>query len=307
MKLRHLISAKDIFDRPFIEELFKEAAEMEKRVERGVLIKDCEGKILAALFYEPSTRTRLSFESAMQRVGGSVISAENAADYSSAKKGETLEDTARMVSSYADVIVIRHPEPGSAARLASVAHVPVINGGDGSGEHPTQALLDLYTIQKELGRIDTTTIAFVGDLRYGRTVHSLLHLLPLFRAVQVLLVSSPELRLPEEYRTALQKHNVAFEESSDLLSAVQKSDVLFVTRIQKERFPSEEEYKKLKGSYTIDDRTLAALKKTAIIMHPLPRVDEIAREVDKDPRAAYFREAKNGVFVRMALIRSILT
>ena len=138
-------------------------------------------------------------------------------------------------------------------------------------------------------------------------MHSLLHLLPLFRAVQVLLVSSPELRLPEEYRTALQKHNVAFEESSDLLSAVQKSDVLFVTRIQKERFPSEEEYKKLKGSYTIDDRTLAALKKTAIIMHPLPRVDEIAREVDKDPRAAYFREAKNGVFIRMALIRSILT
>lgn len=304
--MKHILSAKQFADRPLLEELFRTAAGMEKRDAEGKLSAECAGKIAATIFYEPSTRTRFSFETAMYKLGGNVISAESASEFSSAKKGETLEDTARVVGGYVNAIVVRHPEAGAAERMASTSPVPVVNAGDGSKEHPTQALLDLYTIQKELGRLDDLVITFIGDLKYSRTVHSTVYLLPLFRNVRVYCVTPPQLRLPEEYVAYLKGHNVPIEESPSVKAVAGKTDVLSITRVQKERFPSEAEYNKLKDSYTIDSTVLSVLKKEAIIMHPLPRVNEIAKEVDDDVRAAYFRQTKNGVYVRMALLRSVL-
>ncbi len=304
--MKHILSAKQFLDRPLLEELFRTAGEMEGRDKEGKLSAECAGKIAATIFYEPSTRTRFSFETAMYKLGGNVISAESAGEFSSAKKGETLEDTAHVVGGYANVIIVRHPEAGAAERMASTSPVPVINAGDGSKEHPTQALLDLYTIQKELGRLDDLVITFVGDLRYSRTVHSTAFLLPLFRNVRVYCVTPPQLRLPDEYVAYLKEHNIPLEESADIKTIAGKTDVLSVTRVQKERFQSEAEYNKVKDSYTIDSGVLRVLKKEAIIVHPLPRVNEIAKEVDDDVRAAYFRQTKNGVYVRMALLRSVL-
>ncbi|RJP43639.1 aspartate carbamoyltransferase [Candidatus Parcubacteria bacterium] len=306
MKLEHLISTKQFRFREELREIFETAGEMEKREKSGKFPPDCSGKILATVFYEPSTRTRFSFETAMYKLGGNVITSENAAEFSSAKKGESLEDSMRVISGYADAIVLRHPEEGSALRASKSARVPLINAGDGSGEHPTQALLDLYTAEKELARLDDISIAFVGDLKYSRTIHSTLYLLPLYRNIRVCLVSPPQLKLPEEYEEYLREKNIPFEEVATAEEAAGRADILSVTRIQQERFASREEYERLKGSYVINKKVLDRMKKDSIIMHPLPRVSEIAPEVDEDARAAYFRQTKNGVYVRMALLKMML-
>jgi aspartate carbamoyltransferase catalytic subunit len=264
------------------------------------------GLILATIFYEPSTRTRLSFESAMMRLGGQVISTENAREFSSAIKGETIEDTVRIVESYADAIVIRHYEQGAARRAAAVSSMPIINGGDGPGEHPTQALLDLYTIRHELGRIDGIKIALVGDLRFGRTARSLSLLFRLTSGAELIFVSPPEVPMGADIRAALDEAGVRHREETDLAKVLPEVDVVYQTRIQKERFATPEEYAAAKGVYILDQPAFDALQPDAIVMHPLPRVDEIATAVDRDPRAAYFRQAKNGVYIRMALLASVL-
>lgn len=301
----NVISIKQFLDRDKLADLFALAAELQDQDAKGKVEPALDGKILAAVFYEPSTRTRFSFETAMLKLGGEVVSTESAGHFSSATKGETLSDTIRIISGYADAIVLRHPEKGAAAIAAEVSAVPVINAGDGPGEHPTQALLDLYTIQKELGKVDGIEVALVGDLKYGRTVHSLLPLLSLYKGVTIRLVSPAALALPEADKEELRKNNIAFEETADLAEAAKTADVIYMTRIQKERFGDASEYERLKDSYILGLDTLALMKGKAIIMHPLPRINEIAPEVDADPRAAYFRQAKNGLYVRMALLRSI--
>ena len=301
--VRHVVEVSQ-FDRAAVERLFGLADRMRElsRFERPLA-----GRILATLFYEPSTRTRLSFESAMIRLGGHVISTENAREFSSAIKGETIEDTVRIVESYADAIVIRHYEQGAASRAASVSSVPIINGGDGPGEHPTQALLDLYTIRHELGRIDGVKIALVGDLRFGRTARSLSLLFRLTTGAELVFVSPPEVPMGADIRAALDKEGVAYREETDLTNVLPEVDVVYQTRIQKERFATHEAYAAVKGIYILDESAVALMKPNAIVMHPLPRVDEISPAVDADPRAAYFRQAQNGVFIRMALLDSLLS
>jgi aspartate carbamoyltransferase catalytic subunit len=261
--------------------------------------------VLATLFYEPSTRTRLSFESAMVRLGGKVISVAEARTSSSAAKGETLADTARTVAAYADVIVIRHPALGSARELADASPVPVINAGDGAGEHPTQALLDLYTIERERGRLDGLRIGLVGDLKNGRTVHSLAQALAHWN-ISFMFVAPQALRMPPDITEKLRARDVEVEETADLLAAAQACDVLYITRIQRERFEDADEYARLKGSYVVDRRLIEQARPGISIMHPLPRVDEIASDVDALPNAAYFRQVANGVCVRMALLAMML-
>ena len=282
------------------------------RTVEGVLVtgrplKILEGKLLATLFYEPSTRTRLSFESAMQRLGGSVLSVAEAKTSSSAAKGETLFDMGRMIESYADVAVIRSPVVGSARELADGASIPVINGGDGIGEHPTQALLDLYTIERETGSLDGLHIALVGDLKNGRTVHSLSKALSRFD-VSMTFVAPDALRMPDDVMSWLSRNgnSARVSESNDLAATLRQVDVAYVTRIQKERFADLSEYEALKGAYVVDRKLVEASKKDIRIMHPLPRVDEIATDVDDLPNAAYFRQARNGVYVRMALLALVL-
>jgi aspartate carbamoyltransferase catalytic subunit len=298
--LYHVLGAKQ-FDRAELERLFKLANEMEGVVAAGG-DRRLAGKIMTTLFFEASTRTRLSFESAMHRLGGSVIGTENAAQFSSAIKGETLEDTIRIVTGYSDVIVMRHTEIGAAKRAAAVAGVPVINAGDGAGEHPTQALLDAYTINKEIGGLDGLKIAMVGDLTYGRTVHSLSYMLANYRDVKVYYIAPDNVRIPKYVTDYLDEKGISYEETSDLDSIAGVVDVVYQTRIQKERFPSLEEYEKAAGRYIIDGEFMSRLRKDAIVLHPLPRAGEIAEEVDADPRAAYFRQAVNGLYIRMALI-----
>jgi len=261
---------------------------------------------MAAVFYEPSTRTRFSFESAMKKLGGDVITTESAGHFSSAIKGESLSDSIRIISGYADVIVLRHPRRGSAKLASQVSSVPVINAGDGTGEHPTQALLDIYTIEKELGRLDNISVAMVGDLLNGRTIHSLLILLSLYENIRFYFVAPSQLALPDEYQQYLKKKRIEFMEVQDIHEVLDKVDVLYMTRVQKERFKSDYDYQQLKNAYILDTSTLKRLKNTAIIMHPLPRVSEISLEVDMDKRAAYFRQAKNGLYIRMALLQMIL-
>lgn len=302
----HILSTKQFLDQDELDKLFAEAKVLEEQDATGSVPQSLAGKILAAVFYEPSTRTRFSFEAAMLKLGGQVITTESAAHFSSAVKGETLSDSIKIVSGYADVIVLRHPEQGSAETAAAVATVPLINAGDGGGEHPTQALLDIYTIHKELGRVDGLTVALAGDLKHGRTIHSLLNLLAMYKGAKIVLISPEELALPEEYKQVLREKSVAFEETADVATVAKTADVFYVTRIQKERFSDPEEYERLKGSYVINSEILALMKDKAIIMHPLPRVNEITPEVDADPRAAYFRQAKNGLYVRMALLRKVL-
>ncbi len=306
MRLSHIISTSQFLDTRVLEKIFQVADEMETKEKRGTRDDPLRGKILATLFYEPSTRTRLSFESAMQKLGGSVISTENASQFSSATKGETLEDTIRVIAGYADAIVLRHPEEGTAERASRVSTIPVINAGDGAGEHPTQALLDLYTIKKECGKIEGLTIGLLGDLRYGRTIHSLIPLLALYSPLTLILVSPPSLRLPRSLREILSEKNVSFKETARLDEVIQEVDVLYVTRIQKERFSLQKEYEKVKNSYVVGKGMVSEMKQDARILHPLPRVNEIDQEIDSDPRAAYFRQAKNGLFVRMALLTLIL-
>jgi aspartate carbamoyltransferase catalytic subunit len=302
MKLKHVIESEQ-FSREDLDYLFKLANKMERLSQIETVLKN---KILITLFYEPSTRTRLSFEAAMIKLGGSVISTENAASFSSAAKGETLEDTIRVVNGYGDVIVIRHPENGAAKKASLVSQIPVINAGDGTGQHPTQSLIDLYTISKELGQIDDISIAMVGDLANGRTTRSLAYLLAKYRNIRIIFVAPPNVRMKDDIKEYLSRHNVKFEESDNLEDTVSRVNVVYQTRIQRERFSSIEEYEKTKGIYIIDRKILDLLSDKSIIMHPLPRVDEIKYEVDSDPRAAYFRQAHNGLFIRMALLSIVL-
>jgi aspartate carbamoyltransferase catalytic subunit len=302
VRLRHVVEVGQ-FDRPLVEHIFDRADQMRSipRAERPL-----DGRILATLFYEPSTRTRLSFESAMMRLGGHVISTENAREFSSAIKGETVEDTVRIVAGYADAIVIRHFEQGAAARAASVATVPIINGGDGPGEHPTQALLDLYTIKHELGRIDNLKVALVGDLRFGRAARSLALLFRLTTETELVFVSPSNVPMGDDVRDALSDRGIRFRDEKDLLAVLPEVDVIYQTRIQRERFDSTSEYEAAHGVYVIGQEAMGNMRPGAILVHPLPRVDEIAPEVDQDPRAAYFRQAHNGVFIRMALLDLLL-
>jgi aspartate carbamoyltransferase catalytic subunit len=305
VRLHHVVAAQD-FNRGMLEELFRSAHEMERVVERGGS-KLLDGLIMASLFYEESTRTRFSFETAMLRQGGSVISTENARQFSSVSKGETLEDTIRIMNGYCDVIVMRHYESGAARRAADISRVPVINAGDGTGQHPTQALLDLYTIEKELGRIDDLTIAVVGDLANGRTVRSLCYLLAKYRNVRIYMAAPQVVRMGEDIKGYLARHDVWFREEADLRAIAPQVDVLYQTRIQKERFGDRtEDYLAAKGVYVVDRELMQSMRPDSIVMHPLPRVDEITPDVDADPRAAYFRQAQNGLYIRMALLAACL-
>ena len=305
-KLSHVLSARQFVDRAVLDEIFDVTQSMERDDAFRTLPQTMRGRILATLFYEPSTRTRLSFESAMQKLGGGVLTVENARDSSSAAKGETIADTIQVVSGYADVIAIRHFEEGAAQEAARLSPVPVINAGDGVGEHPTQSLMDLYTIKKELGHLDGLRIVLVGDLLNGRTIHSLLTLFARCARISLALVSPPQLRLPEKYRQELLDHGVEFTETTVLDEVIRDADVVYITRVQRERFASDEEYARVKDAYIIDGAVVETLKREAILMHALPRTSEIAPEVDSNIRAAYFRQAKNGLYIRMALLHMLL-
>lgn len=294
-----IVSIKD-FNAEQVEHILNVAGTMvsiARGEERSDILK---GKVLATLFFEASTRTRLSFESAVLRLGGSVLGFDSIAG-TSVMKGETLSDTIRMVDAYSDVIVLRHPQEGAARLAALFAEKPVINAGDGAGQHPTQTLLDLFTIRAEKRNFDGLNIALVGDLKYGRTVHSLAYALMLF-GVSFTFVAPPTLQMPKEVINHAKRLGVSFRTSSCLEEVISDIDVLYVTRIQKERFPDPEEYKKVAGLYKVDNKMLKDAKKDLIIMHPLPRVTEISPEVDSTPHALYFKQAFNGVPVRMALL-----
>lgn len=305
-KLQHVIEAQQ-FTLPLIHELFQTADQMEKILERGGTL-DYQNKIMASLFYAPSTRTRFSFESAMYRLGGKVISTEQAHLFSSVIGGETLEDTIRVVSNFCDVIVLRHTEVGAAKRASFVSSVPIINAGDGKGgQHPTQALLDLYTIYKELGYIDGLKIAFVGDLEQGRTVRSLAYLLGKFERVMLYFIAPDFLQIREDIQDYLTRHNVWFTLESELNKIISEVDVIYVTRIERERFGDKADiYEETVKNYFIDRETISKMKEKAIIMHPLPRLNEISPDVDSDPRAVYFRQTRNGLLIRMALLTMVL-
>lgn len=296
MKLRHVISARQ-FDVKTLQSIFSTT----DKIKSGDYNKKAlDGKIMATLFYEPSTRTRLSFESAMLRLGGATIATENAAEFSSAIKGETLEDTVRIVNGYSDIIVIRHTTSGAAEIAANYSSVPIINAGDGSREHPTQALLDLYTILSKFN--NSPTVSMIGDLKNGRTVHSLSRLLALYPKIKQIFISPKALSIPDDLRKELENKRINIDEMEDLTSGVKDAQVIYQTRIQKERFKNRQEYNKYFGKYIIDKNILKIIKKNTIIMHPLPRVNEITPEVDTDSRAVYFEEAQNGLFIRMALL-----
>jgi aspartate carbamoyltransferase catalytic subunit len=292
------------FSREDLEYIFAVAHEMHAMVDHVGTFDLLKGKILANLFYEPSTRTSSSFTAAMERLGGSVIPI-NEVKYSSVSKGESLPDTVRTLECYADVIVIRHPEVGSAAQAAKAARKPVINAGDGIGEHPTQALLDAFTIHEEIGHIDGLTVTLLGDLKHGRTVHSLARLLSLYK-VKLNYVAPEILRMPPELIAELKAKGIAQTESTTLDASLPQSDVLYVTRVQKERFTDEAVYESVKGAYIIDTKVMKAAREHMIVMHPLPRVGEISPEFDDDPRAAYFRQMEYGLYVRMALLAMVL-
>jgi len=283
-----------------IEIIMRTAGEYEAALAQETLLRDQEGKILSTLFYEPSTRTRLSFEAAMLRLGGRVVSVAEAKS-TSAAKGESLHDTIKTVEGYADVIVLRHPQIGAAAEAAAATHRPVINAGDGAGQHPTQSLLDLYTIRKEQGRVDGLSVVLVGDLKNGRTVHSLAELLANYD-VSFTFVAPQALAMPRDIVRRLQDRGTRVTETDDLTAAIPKADVVYMTRIQRERFENPEEYDRLKNAYVLNRAMLGAGKPSCTVMHPLPRVNEIATDVDGLPGAAYFRQAANGVPVRMALL-----
>lgn len=300
---QHILSVSQ-FTRLDLEYIFAVAADMRTMVERVGTFDLLKGKILANLFYEPSTRTSSSFTAAMERLGGSVIPI-NEVRYSSVSKGESLPDTVRTLEAYSDVIVLRHPETGAAATAAKYCRQPIINAGDGIGEHPTQALLDLFTIREELGRVDGLTVTMLGDLKYGRTVHSLSRLLALY-GVKLNYVSPDTLRMPPALVEELRARGISQTEHTGLGGVLPETDVLYVTRVQKERFENLDEYESVKGVYVIAPQTLSRAKERMIVMHPLPRVGEIAIEVDDDPRAAYFRQVEYGLYVRMALLAMVL-
>jgi aspartate carbamoyltransferase len=301
---KDILSVKQ-FSRGDLEYIIEVAHEMRIMVERIGTFDLLKGKILANLFYEPSTRTSSSFMAAMERLGGAVIPISEVR-YSSVAKGESLPDTVRTLECYADVIVLRHPEVGAAALAAKFCRKPVINAGDGVGEHPTQALLDAFTIYEELGRLDNLKITMLGDLKYGRTVHSLARLLTLFKGITLNYVSPDILRMPKDIMDEVAQKGVAQTEDTTLKKVLPKTDVLYVTRVQKERFDNHVEYEKVKSAYVIAPSIMKAAKKKMIVMHPLPRVTEISREFDDDARAAYFRQMEYGLYVRMALLAMVL-
>jgi aspartate carbamoyltransferase catalytic subunit len=302
--MRHVIEAQQ-FNRTLVEKLCARASELEKLLdskhnEKIQLFKD---RVMFIIFYEPSTRTRISFNTAAQHLGLRVVSTENAREFSSAVKGETLEDTIRTLCQYRpDIIVLRHFETGAAARAANVSSVPILNAGDGAGQHPSQALLDLCTIKKEIGRLDNLDVVIGGDLAHGRTARSLTYLLAKFKNNSLTFLTPPGLEIGKDIKEHLSRLGTKFKETADIPSSLKNADVVYWTRVQKERFDSS----KLKKPFVIGKKEMSLMKKSAILMHPLPRVDEITTEVDKDPRAAYFRQAGNGMFIRMALIEWIL-
>ncbi len=299
------LKGKDILDgaqftRDEIEHVIKVAAGFRAQLESKKQLDLLKGYLMGVLFFEPSTRTRLSFEAAMHRLGGSVIGFAEAGS-TSAKKGESLEDTIRTVDQYVDIIAMRHPEIGSARRAAAVADAIVLNGGDGAGQHPTQALLDLFTIQSECGGVDGKTIVLCGDLKFGRTVHAGVEIYKHYDC-KLILVAPEQLQMPAEITASLRKHGVEVEETTKLEPALAKADVFYMTRIQKERFADPAEYEKMKGSYVLTCELIERVNPQVTVLHPLPRVDEIATDVDGLSSAAYFRQVRNGVYTRMALI-----
>lgn len=294
-----LVSITD-YSREEILSILQSARDFEANPNRKTL----DGKVIATLFFEPSTRTRLSFETAVMRLGGKVIGFSDAATSSSAK-GETLNDTIHMVSCYADAIVMRHPLEGAARYASEVSPVPIINAGDGANQHPSQTLLDLYSIQKTQGTLENLNICLVGDLKYGRTVHSLIqamsHFKPTFK-----FIAPEELKMPEEYKSFCKKNNIPFTESCDLIDNFNNADILYMTRVQKERFQDLMEYERVKNVYTLKNEMLANTKPNLKILHPLPRVNEIDMDVDKSDKAYYFKQAQNGLYVRQAIISKVL-
>jgi aspartate carbamoyltransferase catalytic subunit len=301
---KNILSVKQ-FSRADLEYIIDVAHEMRTMVERIGTFDLLKGKILANLFYEPSTRTSSSFMAAMQRLGGAVIPISEVR-YSSVAKGESLPDTIRTLGCYADVIVIRNPEVGSAALAARYSRRPVINAGDGVGEHPTQALLDMFTIHEELGRLDNLTVTMLGDLKYGRTVHSLSRLMTQFKGTKLNYISPDILRMPRDVMEEVAEKGIPQFEFTTLDKVLPETDVLYVTRVQKERFEDVVVYDKVKSAYIITPEVMTPAKKEMIVMHPLPRVTEIAMEFDDDPRAAYFRQMEYGLYVRMALLAMVL-
>ncbi len=297
----HILSASQFFEEGAVASIFEKAGDF-KRMERRRqdYPPALQHRVVATLFYEASTRTRPSFEAAAQRLGGTVVSTENAGVFSSAVKGETLEDTIRTVEGYVDAIVLRYHEEGGAKRAANVASVPLINAGDGAGEHPTQALLDLFTLREHKAAVDGLKVGVVGDLKYGRTVHSLVGLLRNLHEVEIVAVAPEGLQLPDEYAGG------KMDRANDLAAVIGDLDVIYMTRIQKERFACSEEYEALKDTFVLDSALMKFAKPDAVVMHPLPRNNEIATEIDDDPRVIPFQQARNGLFVRMALLDSLI-
>jgi len=304
--LKHVVESQQ-FDRELLELVFQTATQMKTDLagERQ-FAKVLDGKIMASLFYEPSTRTRFSFESAMRRLGGSVITTENAREFSSAAKGESLADSTRIMNGYADIIVMRHNEAGSAARAADISSIPVINAGDGAGQHPTQALLDIYTIADTFPEMKDLKVALVGDLRYGRTSRSLSYLLSKYENMEIIFVSPSVCKMENDIKAYLDTCNVPWREEDDLAKVASEVDCIYMTRIQKERFHSVDDYHQAASKYILSLDMVSAMKQDAIIMHPLPRVDEIPEEIDETPQARYFEQAENGLFIRMALLYLLL-
>ena len=301
--MRHLLNPLD-FSVEEISQLLDLASDIEHNLPKYAHV--CDGKKLATLFYEPSTRTRLSFEAAMLNLGGSVLGFASA-DSSSAAKGESVADTIRIISCYADICAMRHPKEGAPLVASQFSSIPVINAGDGGHQHPTQTLTDLLTIRSLTGRLNNLTVGLCGDLKFGRTVHSLIEALVRYTGIRFVLISPQELRIPDYIRTdVLDKKGVEYLEVDNLDEAMPELDILYMTRVQKERFFNEEDYIRLKDSYILDNKKMELAKETMYVLHPLPRVNEISVEVDKDPRAAYFKQAQYGVYVRMALIMTLL-
>ena len=300
--LKNIISIKDL-TRENIEYILDEASKLENIAKSKDISKELEGKILGLMFFEPSTRTRLSFETSMKRLSGQCIGFDNSIS-SSVAKGESIADTAKMFEGYCDALVIRHELEGVSKFISDIVNIPVINAGDGAGQHPTQTLLDLYTIKKEIGQIDNLKIALIGDLKFGRTVHSLSNALSLFNNVKIYLVSPYELKMPQEILHDLDKTNIEYEEFNNIEKVINEVDVLYVTRIQKERFADADEYLKIKGAYIINKKMLK--DKDLIVMHPLPRIDEISTDVDNTKYNKYFSQAANAVPVRMAILKTII-
>ena len=301
-RLKNIISIKD-FEREDIEYILDEASRLETIAKSKAISTELKGKILGLMFFEPSTRTKMSFETAMKRLNGQCIGFENSGS-SSVSKGESIADTAKMFEGYCDALVIRHELEGVSKFISDIVDIPVINAGDGAGQHPTQTLLDLYTIKNEIGSIDNLKIALIGDLKFGRTVHSLSNALTLFNNVKIYLVSPKELKMPQEILIDLNKTKVEYEEVDNIECIIDDVDVLYVTRIQKERFADINDYEKIKGAYIINKKMLEG--KDAIVMHPLPRIDEIDTDVDDTKYNKYFTQAANAVPVRMAILKTLI-